>query len=236
MGFLTKFVGVCALLFALNSNAQKPASKTNNTNTPQPVTKLNSVNDSIQYTLGSFIAQWINSNGFEITNATLFIKGMDDVFLNKPRLLPDSIIAPLVTVYQQALQKDNAVKQEKQLFVALKDKPGVGIFPNGIGYRILKAGKGPRPTENDSIIINLIAKLANETVVEDTYRDKKPFAATPASFFKGLKSTLQEMPQGSIWTIYVPSVLAYGEKGTALIPPNSALVLEVELVEVRVTK
>ena len=234
MGLQIKITGVCALLFALTSLAQKPTGKTNNA-LPE-VTKLKSVNDSIQYTLGAFIAQWINSNGFEITNAALFIKGMDDVFLNKPRLLPDSIIVPLVTAYQQAIQKDNAVKQEKQLFGNIKDKPGVGIFPNGIGYRIVKAGKGPRPAENDSIVVNLIAKLANETIVEDTYRDKKPFAATPASFFPGLKTTLQEMQQGSIWTIYVPAILAYGEKGTTLIPPNSALVLEVELFKVTINK
>ena len=84
--------------------------------------------------------------------------------------------------------------------------------------------------------IDFYTKKLAFTVVEDTYRDKKPFTATPASFFPGLKTTLEEMQQGSIWTIYVPAVLAYGEKGTSLIPPNSALVLEVELLEVKINK
>ena len=82
----------------------------------------------------------------------------------------------------------------------------------------------------------MIAKLPDGTVVEDTYKSNKPFAAFPTSFFPGLNETLLEMGEGARWTLYIPSVLAYGEKGTALIPPNSALILEVELLEVRPAK
>jgi FKBP-type peptidyl-prolyl cis-trans isomerase len=59
---------------------------------------------------------------------------------------------------------------------------------------------------------------------------------TPANFFLGLKESLQEMPLGSKWTLYVPNILAYGEKGTTLIPPYSALIVEIELLEIRTNK
>ncbi len=110
------------------------------------------------------------------------------------------------------------------------------MFPNGVRYIILKIGKGVRPVESDSILVNLIAKLPDGTVVEDTYQTKKPFATTPSGFFPGLNEALQNMTEGSRWQLFIPSVLAYGNKGTAQIPPNSALIIEVELIEVKPVK
>jgi FKBP-type peptidyl-prolyl cis-trans isomerase FklB len=227
---------VIALFLFVNGYAQKPVSKTVTPPQLSPAIKLKNTDDSTQYSLGSFLAQWINSNGFQVSNPTLFIRAMDDVFLNKPRSIPDSLIENLVLYYQQSEKKNKAVKDEQQLFSNLKDKTGIGTFPNGIKYSIIKTGKGQRPAETDSILLNLIAKLPDGTVVEDTYQTKKPFAATPASFFPGLTASLQEMPEGSKWTLYIPAALAYAEKGTALIPPNSALVLEIELLQVRSKK
>ncbi len=222
---------------AVKGYSQKQADKKKEVPVQTPVqVKLNNASDTMQYTIGAYLAQWINRNGFAINNPSLFIKGMDDVFANKIKLVPDSLIAPLINMYQQFSRKEMASKLEQQLFAEIKDKPGIGMFPNGVRYTILKAGKGPRPYEKDSISINLIAKLPDGTVVEDTYQAKKPFAATPTSFFPGLNETLLEMGEGAKWTIYVPSVLAYGEKGTSLIPPNSALILEVELLEVKPAK
>ena len=206
------------------------------TGTPNTLVKIYSQKDSIQYILGSYVAQWIISNGFQINNANLFAKAMEDVFQNKNRLIPDSMVVPFLDTYQKSTQKERASKQEQQLFASLKDKPGIGQFPNGVRYTILKAGKGPRPYEKDSIILHLTAKLPDGTVVEDTYKANKPFAASPTSFFPGLNETLLEMGEGAKWTLYVPSVLAYGEKGSGSIPPNSALILEVELLEVRPAK
>ena len=231
---MKKIACIAAFLYSYNLYAQKPVNKT--TVPPPASIKLNNASDTMQYTLGAYVALWINGNGFLMNNAPLFVKGMDDVFGNKPRLVPDSLIAPLVTLYQQLSQKDKASKLEQQLFAGIKDKPGLGIFPNGVRYVIVQPGKGPRPSDTDSIIVNLIARLPDGTVVEDTYLTKKPFAATTTSFFPGLNATLQEMPEGSKWTLYIPSVLAYGEKGTSAIPANSALIMDVELMEVKPRK
>ena len=64
------------------------------------VVQLSSMADTLQYAIGSFLAQWVNNQGFLINNPTLFIKGMDDIFQNKTRLVPDSLISPLITAYQ----------------------------------------------------------------------------------------------------------------------------------------
>lgn len=222
-----------AICLTVSSIAQKTVPKSNNPQLVSQVTKLQSKGDSLQYSLGAFLASWVVNNGFTINNAALFSRGFDDVLQNRPRLIPDSTIAPGIAAYQESAQKALATQQELQLFASLKDKPGIGSFPNGVKYLILKTGKGNRPSETDSIVLHMVAKLPNGTVVEDTYKTQQPFNTRPAAFFPGLNDALQNMPAGSKWTLYVPAVLAYNDKGTAQIPPNSALVLEVELLEVR---
>lgn len=230
---MKKLILVLAVISTLSGFSQKQPAKPAAT---LPPVKLATAADTMQYTLGAFMGLWINSNGFVITNPSLFIRGIDDIFQNRPRVFPDSIIGQRIAAYQEAAQKGRALVQEQQLFASLKDKPGVGMFPNGVRYIILKTGKGDRPAETDSILVNLVAKLADGTVVEDTYQTKRPFATRPAGFFAGLSEALQMMTAGSKWQLFVPSVLAYGDKGTTLIPPNSALVIEVELLEVKSQK
>lgn len=193
--------------------------------------RLTNINDSIQYAIGAFVAQWINNNGFIISNPTLYIKGMDDVFQNKPRMIPDSVVPAMITAYQQVTQKDRSLKLEQQLFTNIKQRPGLGILPNGVHYFILKSGQGQRPLSTDTVTIQLRGTLADGTVFEDTYR-KSPVKITPAEMVPGVSEALQMMAIGSKWQIYVPAMLAYADKGNAVIPPNSALVLEIELLNI----
>jgi FKBP-type peptidyl-prolyl cis-trans isomerase FklB len=218
----------CCLLFSVFAIAQKSVKQG-----AAPTVKLAASADSTQYALGAFFGLWITNNGLSITNASLFQKGLDDILQNRSRLIPDSLITPRIDAYIQSMVKNKGIQQEKELFASLRDIPGIGMFPSGVRYMVFRTGPGARPTGKDSILINLIAKLPDGTIVEDTYQAKKPFRATITSFFPGLNEALQMMTEGSRWQLYVPSALAYGEKGTAMIPANSALILEVELLSVR---
>lgn len=231
---------ICMLVLA-NAIAQKAPAQKKPANTTAAV-QLNNMADTLQYAIGSFLAQWVNNQGFLINNPTLFIKGMDDIFRNNPRLIPDSIISPLITAYQQVTQKDRAYKLEQQLFTNIKQRPGLGIFPNGVHYFILKTGQGARPTAGDSVVINLKGALADGTIFEDTYNNKIPQSILLSDLIPGLSDAIQQMSVGSKWQLYIPSVLAHGEKGVPgsngvyLIPPGSALTYEVELLEIRPVK
>jgi FKBP-type peptidyl-prolyl cis-trans isomerase len=199
---------------------------------PPAVTKLGNMNDTLQYAIGAFLAQWVNNQGFLINNPSLFIKGMDDVFLNKPRLVADSVIAPLITAYQQITSRDRALKLEQQLFTNIKQRPGLGILPNGVHYFILKSSQGLRPVYTDTVTIHLKGTLADGTPFEDTY-NKKPMVTAVNELIPGVAEAIQLMTVGAKWQLYIPAALAFADKGTAVIPPNSALVLEVELLEIR---
>lgn len=224
---LISFLLCCTLANVLA--AQKTgASKTQS---PTDPIKLNNMADSIQYAIGAFVAQWINSNGFLINNPSLFVRGIDDVFQNKPRLIADSLLPDMITAYQKVTQKDRSIKLEQQLFTNIKQRPGLGILPNGVHYFILKSAQGQRPQPSDTIQIHLRGTLADGTVFEDTYR-KSPVKITPIEMVPGVSEAVQMMPLGSKWQIYIPAMLAYADKGTAVIPPNSALVLEIELLSI----
>lgn len=223
------FLGIHrGLVYAQKTNSKVPATKT--------VTSLSNTADSIQYILGAFLAQWLNNNGFSVSNPDLFAKGLNDMLFEKKTLVPDSVLGPYVAAYQRSVQKARAIAQEKQLFEALRDRPGVGQLPNGVRFVVLKSGKGTIASDQDSVIIHMTAKLIDGTKVEDTYQSKKPFKATINSFFPGLNDALRMMPEGSKWQLFVPAILAYGETGTSLIPPNSALILDVELLEIKQKK
>lgn len=235
------FTTLLFLLLMGNLFAQKTTGPKKPANSAA-VVQLSSMADTLQYAIGSFLAQWVNNQGFLINNPTLFIKGMDDIFQNKARLVPDSLISPLITAYQQVTQKDRAYKLEQQLFTNIKQRPGLGIFPNGVHYFMLKTGQGARPVAGDSVVINLKGALADGTVFEDTYNNKIPQSVLLSDLIPGLSDAIQQMSVGSKWQLYIPSVLAHGEKGVPgnngiyLIPPGSALTYEVELLEIRPVK
>jgi FKBP-type peptidyl-prolyl cis-trans isomerase len=123
---------------------------------------------------------------------------------------------------------------EEQLFAALKGKPGVGALPDGVHYIVIKAGTGVRPTAKDSIVINAIGIFPDGKVFENTVEKKKPITTLTGTLIPGLNETLQLMPEGSVWRIFVPSALAYGPAGLQnVIPSNSALVFDITLMEVK---
>ncbi len=226
--FKSTIVTFVTILITINLVAQQPAAK------PVAPVKLTSAADTVQYTLGAFIGQWFVKNGFGISNKTLFDRGMSDVMQNKPTAIPDSVIAPLVANYQLIVQSARSRQLEDQLFAALKGKPGVGVLPNGVHYIVVKAAQGVRPNAADTVVINAIGVFPDGTVFEDTFKKKQAITTATNKLIPGLSETIQLMPVGSVWRVFVPSVLGYGPAGVPnLIPPNTALVYDITLMEVK---
>ena len=224
-----------ALLFTISISAQQQLAKT--PIAPQTVVKLGSSADTLQYTLGAFIGQWLIKNGFAVNNPALFKKGMDDVLQKKPLSVNDTTIVKRIAAYQLSTQNEKNKQLEEQLFAALKGKPGVGALPDGVHYIVVKTGNGIRPTAKDSIVINAIGIFPDGTVFEDTFQKKQAITTLTGTLIPGLNEAIQLMPEGSVWRIFVPSALAYGPAGLPnLIPSNTALVFDITLMEVKAKK
>ena len=231
----TTLITLCAMLLTISISAQQPPAKP--AANPPAVLKLTTPADTLQYTLGAFIGQWLGKNGFAITNPALFGKGMDDVLQNKKLLVTDSTIVRRIATYQLSMQNERNRQLEEQLFAALKGKPGVGALPDGVHYIVVKAGTGIRPTAKDTVVINAVGIFPDGTVFEDTFKKKQAITSLTANLIPGLNETIQLMPEGSVWRIFIPSALAYGPAGIPnVIPPNSALVFDITLMEVKQIK
>jgi len=228
------FLLIILILLPLSANSQQTGTKQNTTQqkTQQPVKLTNAV-DSSQYILGAYLGQYLNANGIAITRPDLFIKGMDDVVTGKKLLINADSIPKRMNEYLSKMNIERNRLLEKQLFDAIKGQPGVGTLPNGVCYVIVKSGNGARPAVNDSIMAHVKGYLPDGRIFEDSYPKNSPLKSTPANLIPGLKETLQIMPAGSLWRIYIPSSQGYGEKGIqGIIPPFSAIVFDIELLKV----
>ncbi len=190
--------------------------------------------DSIQYSLGSYMGNYLIKGGFSSLNLDLFLVGLNDVYRNNSRIIKDSIAFVLLSKYQDENLLKRSKFLEEQLFEVLKTKPGVGKLPSGVQFLVINPGKGPKPQETDSIVIHYKGTLASGEVFENTFLSKGgPVTVTPASMIPGMSEVLQLMPTGATYEAFIPSALAYGAKGTSGIPPNSALLVTVELVRIK---
>lgn len=212
-----------ALCFSLSLTAQNPV-------------KLTTSNDSLQYSLGVFVGQWLTNNSFKISDKALFSRGMDDIIQNNPRAISDSTILPIIAAYQLSTQNERSRQMEAQLFAELKGKPGVGALPNGVHYIVIEKGNGVRPTAKDTVVFNAVGVFPDGTVFEDSFKKGQAIINITSNLIPGLNEAIQLMPEGSKWRIFIPSALAYGTAGKAnLIPPNTALVFDIKLEEVKST-
>lgn len=229
---------VCFMLLWLSTSflsektyAQKPVAKTTTRQAAVPLQLRNAV-DSVQYALGVYMGEYLARGGFTTLNLDFFLSGLNDRYRNNPRLIKDSLIYPLIADYQKNIQLQKSKLLEKELFELLKDKPGIGKLPSGVQYTIINPSKGPKPNETDSVLIHYKGTLPDGRVFENTFVSNQPIKTTPATLIPGLNEVLQLMPVGSRWQVFIPSSLAYGEKGNNQIPPNSALLILVELLEI----
>ena len=88
---------------------------------------------------------------------------------------------------------------------------------------------GPRPSLKGKVRVHYRGMLMNGTVFDSSYNEEEPLKFSLKRVIKGWQEGIQLMPEGSIYTFLIPPDLAYGEKGTQGIPPNSTLIFDVDL-------
>lgn len=103
-------------------------------------------------------------------------------------------------------------------------KEGVVSLPSGLQYKILEKGTGRKPSASDTVIVDYEGSLLNGKVFDSSYERGEPISFPVSGVIQGWQEALQLMPVGSIWTLYIPANLAYGESGAGgVIGPNETL-------------
>lgn len=115
-----------------------------------------------------------------------------------------------------------------------KKKEGVITLPSGLQYKVIKEGKGANPKETDGVRMRYRGTLANGAEFDNTMdlADNDVPVIPVVGAHKGWAEALQLMKPGSMWRLFVPPQLGYGEQRVGRVPPNSVLIYELELLSV----
>lgn len=112
------------------------------------------------------------------------------------------------------------------------EKKDVKTLESGVQYKILQEGNGEIPTATQKVKVHYEGRLLNDTVFDSSYKRGKPAEFRGDQVIKGWTEALTHMPVGSIWEIYIPQELAYGERKQGEIIPFSMLIFKIELLEI----
>ena len=126
---------------------------------------------------------------------------------------------------------DNKAAGEKFLAENAK-KEGVKVLPSGVQYKVIKEGSGEIPKDSSMVVVNYEGKTIDGTVFDSSY-GKEPVTFPANRVIKGWTEALCHMPVGSIWEVYIPQELAYGERSTGQLKPFSALIFKIELISIK---
>jgi FKBP-type peptidyl-prolyl cis-trans isomerase FklB len=114
-----------------------------------------------------------------------------------------------------------------------KNKEGVVVLPEGIQYEVVKQGNGPKPAPNATIKAHYKGALLDGKEFDSSFKRNQPFTANLRSLIKGWQIAIPLMNEGSHWRLWIPSELAYGDRGAGGdIPGGATLMFEVELLQI----
>lgn len=165
------------------------------------------------------------------TDLALFTRGLADGLTGKNTLSADEavkIAERQMNYYTQQLRETNQAWLE-----ANKKRQGVKTTPSGLQYRVLQQGTGALATDSTEVEVHYEGKLIDGTVFDSSYKRNQPATFRPNQVIKGWTEALKMMPEGSVYELYIPAELGYGERGTQNIPPNSTLIFTVELLKLK---
>lgn len=199
----------------------------------------------VSYAIGLRIGTGWKQNGVDVDD-DIVVRGLKDAQSGKtPLLTPAQVTETLqnfsktMAAKQQALRAETAAKNkaEGEMFLATnKTNPGVITLEDGLQYKVINTGTGPKPTAADKVTVNYRGTFINGEEFDSSAKSGHPANFPVMGVIKGWTEALQLMNVGSKWQLYVPAKLAYGEQGNRGVPGNSVLIFDVELLGIDAPK
>ena len=123
-------------------------------------------------------------------------------------------------------------KKGEEWMAANAKKAGVKTLPSGVQYKVIKEGNGAMPKDTSLVTVNYEGRLIDVTVFDSSYKRGQAVDLRANQVIKGWTEALVHMPAGSVWEVYIPQELAYGDREQGQIKPYSPLVFKIELIKV----
>ncbi len=208
--------------------------------------------DQTSYAIGMQIGRSLTSQEVNV-NVDVMFQAIRDILAKKQPLLSMADFQKTMATFSQAQQKKQQAARDAQtklratsqakegpknlaaataFLEANKTKEGVKVTASGLQYLVMKAGDGPKPKATDRVSVHYHGSLIDGTVFDSSVKRGTPSQFGVTGVIKGWIEALQLMETGAKWKLFIPPELAYGLPGRPSIPPNSALIFEVELLEI----
>ena len=217
-------VSACLLAFPLFGQEKSP--------------QLKDQKEKVSYAIGMQIGFNLARQKVDI-NPDILATGIKDSIAGKPQLTPDQVKDVMAQFEKDMEQKQKQLGEKNKTEGAKfleenKNKAGVKTTASGLQYKAEKEGTGAQPKATDMVTVNYRGTLIDGTEFDSSYKRGQPATFPVNGVIKGWTEALQLMKQGSKYQLFIPANLAYGERAMGPdIGPNSTLIFEVELQEVK---
>lgn len=205
--------------------------------------QLQDEKDKINYSVGYQVGSDLKRQGVEL-NATALVQGVQDAV--------DASANPLLTVEEMQkvlveLKSKIDARQEKEKKITIESyrgegrdflaanakKEGVVSLPSGLQYTVLQEGTGKMPKAEDTVTVNYRGTLIDGKEFDSSFRDNKPTTVRLNNVIAGWQEALPLMKEGAKWKLFIPSDLAFGERGPLA---EKVTIYELELLSVQPAK
>ncbi len=197
---------------------------------------LNTEMEKVSYSLGVNVAKSVKSQGLESIDSEAIAKAFKDVFEGNTLEISEEEANIVLQDYfgKIANEKQVANTEAGQKFLDENAKrDGVITTATGLQYEVLKEGSGDSPKETDKVTVHYHGTLIDGTVFDSSVDRGQPATFPVNGVIPGWVEALQLMNPGAKYKLFIPSNLAYGERGAGgAIGPNATLVFEVELISI----
>ncbi len=229
-----KWLALVIAFFAATTAAAQQAQE------PPP---LQTQKEKVSYAIGIDVAKSYKARKLDI-DIDLVIRAIKDVYSENKLLMTDEEVRTVLTAYQKELLDKRSEelkiaaeknKKEGEAFLAAnKAREGVITTSSGLQYKILQAGNGPKPADDNRVEANYRGTLLDGTEFDSSYKRGKPVVFALSQVIPGWREALKLMPVGSKWQLFVPPELAYGKTGARnVIGPNAVLIFDIELLSIK---
>ena len=203
---------------------------------------LENEDNRIGYSMGANVGKNLNDQQiFDSIGLNSFIAGLLDAVAGTVQLSDEELLAA-IQLYQQRTQERAAAALSDNLTASEEflrqnaDKEGVVSLDSGLQYLILASGPadGASPEVDEAVLAHYHGTLTDGTVFDSSVDRGEPAQFGLSQVISGWTEALQLMKVGDKWRLFIPPAMAYGTSSpTPAIPPNSALIFDVELLEIR---
>jgi FKBP-type peptidyl-prolyl cis-trans isomerase FklB len=203
----------------------------------QKLDSLDNQLDKISYSLGVSVAQNVMSQGLDSINPRVVAQAFDDIFKGNDLIITQEECETILNEYFIAMndrKKQINISKGLDFLVENGKKEGVITTESGLQYEVMVAGTGAYPLASDEVLVHYHGTLIDGTVFDSSVDRGEPISFPLNGVIPGWTEGLQLMKVGSKHKLFIPSSLAYGERGAGqLIGPNTTLVFEVELISIQ---